>query len=329
MLSPIDKARFSESLHLKSTLGDQVWQGWGDAEIPIIIWNRSYEFLFNYPNKPPSEWSRITNDDLHGNAYFRRAAVEPQNFALKVGDTWSASIATKNTMDIFLIDTFREMFPSPIKQIFPYRLLIQPSETQMGGLLHETFHAFQYEIAPDRMSKAESIHKLGTAHEKIAADFSAEWKQESMILAKALRAKSRHEKLDLVRQFLALRTARRKDYQLPAELIDYERWLEWEEGTAKYIEVAILKKASQSLDYRPLPEMQNDPDFKAYQKFNQRWSQELFQLQYQTSSGETQLYASGMAQALLLDDLLPAWKVDYWESNVFLEDLLRLAIAEG
>jgi len=325
----LDKARLLEAFQLKAALGDQVWEGWGNTEIPIILSNDSYEFLFDYTGKPPAEWSLIAEDDLAGKPYFRRTADDPQNFAVRVGDIWTASIGTKNNMDVFLIDTFRDMFPSPIKQIFPYRFLIQPSETHLGALLHETFHVYQYKIAPDQMAKAESIHKLGDQYKSTSESFNAERKQESALLADALEAKSQAEKINLVRQFLAIRDARRKDYQLSAEIIDYERWLEWEEGTAKYIEVAILKAASESADYQPLPEMQNDPDFNGYQKFGQRWSQELIQLRYQTTSGESEFYMTGMAQAFLLDDLIPDWKDKYWGEDVFLEDLLRMAIAEN
>ena len=74
--------------------------------------------------------------------------------------------------------------------------------------------------------------------------------------------------------------------------------------------------------------MKNDPDFRQYQKFNQRWTQEIFQLRYQTTSGESQFYMTGMAQAFLLDDLLPDWKVKCWGDGVFLEDLLRTAVTE-
>src|SRR6476619_6084492 len=69
-LSPIEKARLLETLHLKSTHGNHAWQGWGSAEIPVIVWNRSYEFLTNYDGATPSGWSRVTNDDLNGQVYF-------------------------------------------------------------------------------------------------------------------------------------------------------------------------------------------------------------------------------------------------------------------
>src|SRR5512139_3413667 len=57
-LSSIEKARLLETLHLRSSLGDLAWKGWGNADIPVIIWNRSYEFLTNYMGEIPSGWSR-------------------------------------------------------------------------------------------------------------------------------------------------------------------------------------------------------------------------------------------------------------------------------
>jgi hypothetical protein len=325
-LSSVDKARLLEALHLKATLGDETWSGWGTAEVPAIIWNRSYEFLVNYDGDTPMGWSNVESDDLDGQTYYRQRADDPQNFAVRVDNTWVASMATKQTTDHFLIDTFRDNFPTPIKQIFPYRFLIQPSETQMGGLLHETFHVYQYQNAPSRMAEAESIHKLGNEYETFSDSFQPEWKKESALLADALEVRTQSEKVELVRQFLETRDARRQDSGLDNRLIDYERWLEWEEGTAKYIEVAILRQAGEMDGYQALPEMKNDTDFKQYQKVDQRWSQELIQLRYQTTSGETQLYMTGMAQAFLLDDLKPGWKDQYWEEGVFLEDLLRQAI---
>ncbi len=259
---------------------------------------------------------------MNGQPYFQQKANEPQNFAVRVDDTWVASMASKQVTDVFLINTFQDALPTPVKQIFPYRLLLQPSETQIGGLLHKSFHVYQYRLAPKRITKAESIHKLENQYKSFA-----ELKQEGAILADALQAKTQDEKIDLVRQFLATRDARRKNSALSADLIDYERLLEWEEGTAKYAEVAILKQAKGASDYQPLPEMKNDADFKAYQKFKQRWSQELIQLRYQTTLGETDFYMTGLAQAFLLDDLMPEWKQQYWKDNIFLEDLLRAAIA--
>ncbi len=323
----LDKARLVETLQLKSALGDKVWQGWGTNETPIILWNKGYEFLVNYPGDPPTGWTIVPEDELQDKSYYRRPAHDPQNFAIPVGEVWTPSMATKSATDEFLIGVFKDFLPPPIEQVFPYRILIQPSETQIGGLLHETFHVYQIKRAPQRLDTSEAAHKLGDQYRSTAEKFQTEWKQESAILAKALEAKTNSEKAELVKQFLAAREARRKGYQLPQEFVDYERWLEWEEGVAKYVEVAILRAAYQSADYAPLEGMKTDPDFKKYQEFEQRWSREICEVRFQSTLGENWFYQSGMGQAFLLDDLMPDWKEKIFAANVFLEDLLAEAVA--
>ncbi len=180
-------------------------------------------------------------------------------------------MATKTETDAFLIDAFREMFPTPLRQVFPYRFLIQPSETQIGGTLHEDFHAYLMTVIPERMDAAEAAHRLTDAYEAASEAFPAELKEEYALLARALRAESDPEAAGLVEEFLAARDARRQTYALSPELIDYERWLEWEEGAAKYVEVASLRAAFQDPAYTPLPTMEADPYFKGYQSFESRW----------------------------------------------------------
>jgi hypothetical protein len=326
-LSDLDNARLLEAIHLRADLGNKIWPGFGEALIPVIVWNQAYEFLVGFQTTPPSDWAPVLDDSFNSQTY-SRPADDPQNFAVPVGDAWAASIGSKSGTDAFLIRQFKEMFPPPIKQVFPYRLLIQPSETQIGGVLHEQFHVFQMQNAPERLESAEAAHLLGDRYESAAEAFGAEWKRESALLANALQAETESEKKDLVRQFLDQRDARRADSQHTPELIDYERWLEWEEGTAKYIEVASLKQAFETAGYIPTPAMAADPDFRGYKAFDRRWSQEMIQLRYVTTSGEQQFYMAGMAESFLLDDLLPGWKVQYWKEGIFLEDLLRLALKQ-
>ncbi|MFO7624532.1 MAG: hypothetical protein R6V73_09280 [Anaerolineales bacterium] len=45
------------------------------------------------------------------------------------------------------------------------------------------------------------------------------------------------------------------------------------------------------------------------------------------SCGDGRFYYSGMAQAMLLDELLPGWKEQALREGVFLEDLLRSTLS--
>jgi hypothetical protein len=95
---------------------------------------------------------------------------------------------------------------------------------------------------------------------------------------------------------------------------------------AKYVELAIWREAHNAEEYEPLPDMAADPDFKEYGSFKQRWSQEMGQMARQAEQeGETRFYYTGMAQAMLLDRLLPGWKDRALLKDTWLETLLAEA----
>ena len=321
-LDPLDKARLAESLHLKQTLGEAVWPGWGQADIPILLWNHDYSFLTGF-DAAPEDWELVPDDDFDGSFYYRQATADPQNFAVPVGDHWAASMATKWETDAFMMGFFRDFLPPVLEQIFPYRLLIMPSEVQMTGALHETFHVYQTLAAPERMEAAEAAHGLGNRYWEADAAMRADWQKEIALLKKAVQADSDAEARELARQFLDQRRQRRDAHSLTPDLVDYERWLEWEEGLAKYVELESWRQASLASDYEPLAGMAADADFKEYATFRQRFSQEISQMQRQaTQEGEPRFYYTGLAQAMLLDRLAPGWKTQIFAEGVWLEDLL-------
>jgi len=215
------------------------------------------------------------------------------------------------------------MLPPVLEQIFPYRALIMPSEVQMTGVLHETFHAYQTMTAQARLDAAEAAHRLGDQYWVADESMHDAWKAEIDLLIRALQTESDIEARQLAAQFLEQRRQRRTDYALASNLVEYERQLEWEEGLAKYVELAMWQEVSATPDYTPLPAMDADPDFKGYATFKQRFKQEISQMKRQAAQeGETRFYYTGMAQAMLLDRLLPDWKNRAFADDVWLEDLL-------
>jgi hypothetical protein len=328
-LTPLDKARLAEALQLKRSLGNQVWPGFGEMDIPVIVWNKDYSFLVGYAD-PPQDWQPVPGEAFQGQPYYRKQEADPQNFAVQVGDRWVASIATKYETDAFLIAGFQDFLPPVIEQIFPYRILIQPSEVQIAAVIHESFHVLQAQVSPDRLEAAEGAHRYGERYWPADEAVHAAWSAEINLLAEALSADSNEEAAEFTRQFLQQRQARRSQHSLDLQLIDYERQLEWEEGLAKYAEMEILRQAWRlASDYQPLAALDEDPEFNDYQIFPQRWSQEISQMKRQASQeGENRFYLTGMAQATLLDRLMPDWKGRALEADVYLEDLLREAITQ-
>jgi len=325
-LSELDKARLAETLRLKQELGTEVWPGWDQSDIPVLLWSEEYSFLAGYSGQPKG-WVIVKDDTFNAQPYYTQPTKNHQNFAVLIDDQWVASLATKWEMDNFIIRQFKEMIPAPINQIIPYMLFIQPSEVHITGVLHETFHVYQILVAPDRLDAAEDRYKIERKYWAVDEAMRSAWKEEVNLLVQAIKAESDTETITLVSQFLAQRDQRRVDQALDEDLIDFERLIEWEEGLAKYVELATWKQASLSSHYHPLPEMSSDPNFKEYSSFEQRWSQEITTMKNQVSqASDTRFYYTGMAQAFLLDLLMPDWKSSIFSEGVWLEDLLREAV---
>lgn len=326
VFDPLDKARLEEALHLKDELGDSVWPGLSAARIPVIVHNREYSFLA-LSEEAPEGWSVLDGETISGLPVYRQPSDDPQNFAVPLGDGWAASIATKSETDQFMIGFFKERLPPVIEQVFPYRLVILPSEVQICGTLHEAYHAFTAIQVPDRLEEAEAAHRLNEKYEAknpVMRDF---WKEEFVYLVDALKAEDDDESARYARMFLSNRAERRNSAGLSAQYIEYERLLEWEEGLAKYVEMSFWKAASQSPDYQPVESVLADPGFQGFEKYNSRWNQVLIELNIQANQdSEIRFYNSGMAQAFLLDRFAPGWKESAFEEGVWLEDLLAKAL---
>ena len=327
-LSELDKARLTETLRLKQELGDQVWPGLAAAEIPILLWNRDYSFLVGLNSGViPAGWVEAAGDTIQDRPYYRQVSDDPQNFVVQVGDQWAASIGTKLEVDLFIREMIQESLPPPINQIIPYRLLIQPSEVQMSAVLHEAFHVFQRDVAQAQFQDAELAYRDGASYWAIDLGMGEAWQEEIELLVGALDASSDEQAADLAGQFLTRRQERRQAHELGPELVAFERRFEWLEGLAKYVELEIWRQAAGTDGYQPLPAMVEDPDFDAYAGFDGRWSLEIGQMKRQADQeGDIRFYYTGMAQATLLDRLLPGWKDQVMEEGAWLEDLLAQAV---
>ena len=342
-LSEADKIRLAEAIHLRQEVGDAVWPGWGKADIPAIAYNESYAFLVGLPDpadgwvKVPAgiqrggPWELVPDDTFFGAAYYRQrlpdADTTPEAFTVQVGERWAMSMQTLDWMKIGLKRAIQSDLPGVLSPVFPYRLfigqLVSGSDQYISILAHETFHAYEGTLAPDRLAEAEQAN---TAYESQYPwddpPFKADWQAELDLLASALKSTDREETVKLVRQFIDQRAVRRERAGLSAELIAYEQNREWLEGLARYAELEIWRQAY-SRTYAPLPETKALSDFSGYSGIEHRWSLEIRQITMMAGDeGDGRFYYTGMAQAFLLDRFIPDWKTKAFEEGVWLEDLL-------
>lgn len=349
-LNKTDKARIAEVFHLRLMLGDQVLPGLAEAEIPVIAFNEDYIFLVGCQNPATGwrkihqdnhlggPWEAVPGDDFFGQTYYRQKLPAPgvhsENFTVRVGDQWVASLMSLEWMKISLAGEIRGDLPELIQPFFPYglavNLLVPSSDTYITGVLHEAIHAFQGIQATERLASAENAaRRFGGQYPFDSKSFQDAWQIELDILQDAMRASSQEETVRLARAFLNQRTERRREAELSVELIDYERHREWEEGIAKYGERLAHLLAAHPETYQPLPDLSQDREFQHYRGARQKWDQEIDQISRMADDeGDGRFYYSGFAQAVMLDRLAPGWKERLFDDGVWLEDLLTEAVIE-
>lgn len=349
-LSDHEKARLAEYFHLREALGNQVWPGWGSADIPVIVYNEEYAFLVGYPDAPPEGWRMVPSgetrggswqvvpeDDFFGEVYYRQRLEEgggtPENFTVQVGGRWVATLMTRDYTRIRLVKDLKGELPPVLRAIVPYRLvwelLLGSTETYLGGLAHESFHALQGMTVPDKLDSAESVHFLGGQYPWDDDSFQDEWKAELSLLYQAASAESDEQARSLAVQFLEKRQQRRDSFSLSRQLIDYERKREWLEGMAKYAELEIQKTAAERPAYQPLPAISEDGDFNYYQDRPRYWRRQLAEVKRTAGrEGDARFYYTGFAQGVLLDRFHPDWKSELWSEDVWLEELLWRAVSD-
>jgi hypothetical protein len=346
-LSEADKIHLAETTHLRQTVGDAVWPGWGQADIPAINYNESYAFLIGYPEPPDGwvkvpqgsqrggPWELVSGDSFNGQPYYRQSLpdpdITPEGFTVLVGERWVSSLQTFDWANISLAQTIRRDLPSVVRPVFPYRLFIAQllggSDKYISLAAHEAFHAYQGMLASDKLAASETTNlQFENQYPWDDTSLQADWQAELDLLAEALQPTDQSRTVELARRFSEIRAARRDSANLSAELVAYEQQREWLEGLARYAELEIWRQAYAG-NYAPLPETGSLSDFDNYAGFETRWSQEIDQIRRMADDeGDGRFYYSGMAQAFLLDRLMPDWKGRAFEGGVWLDDLISEAL---
>lgn len=346
-LSKNEKAYIAEAIHLLEMKGSQTWPGWGNLKVPIIVYNEENAFLIGFP-KPPAgwqnmpsgefrgtEWKLVEGDDFHGEPYYKQLLPDPQitpeNFTVKVGNTWVATMQTKEYAAVEFYKGFRNELPPILKQVFPYRLfwhvLMGRAENYISGLAHESFHAFQGTLVPERLESGENAAKLSNDYPWENEINNSGWITETNHLMDAFKMENLDEKINLINRFLESRQHRRLNANLNQEHVDYEKNREWLEGLAKYAELQLCNNAGESTDYQPVSETKNSRGFKNYSKQNQHFQRQIDEvLRTVKRRGESRFYYVGMLQAMVLDQVLPQWKTTAFDTGVYQENMLKQAV---
>ncbi|WP_294217967.1 hypothetical protein [uncultured Chryseobacterium sp.] len=188
---------------------------------------------------------------------------------------------------------------------------LQSLQQWASMVVHELFHTYQLQHIPTLQYRNQVIHLRGSQLQKLYVEqkwFAESIQLENNLLIALLKIKSGKEVRKGLEQYLSLRDARQKKAEsILNDFSIHENFYEKIEGSAKYVELALLE------NYKYFPEntylLRNDPACKknAYQNFKldkEPW-------QYQTE-GINYFYSTGYHLFRILDKL----KVDY-QSNLF------------
>jgi len=347
-LSAKEKSFIAEEMNLQQKMGNEVWPGWGNLRIPVIVYNEKYAFLIGYPDPPAgwyrmpgeefrgTEWKIVKTDNFSGKPYYRQLLpnpdITPENFTVKVGERWVVTMQTKEYSAVAFYKGFRNQLPPVINAIFPYRIfwkiLMGTAETHIVLMAHEAFHAFQGTEVPQRLAEASRVGHLSSVYPWNETANSEGWTEEMNLLMEAYKNESNDAARQLVAQFLDKRLKRREKANLTDSTIQYEQKREWLEGLALYAELTIGMKASKSLNYKPVKEIETVSEFKNYKTFANFYNRQIEEVKRAANRPEeNRFYTTGMLQAVMLDRLMPAWKNEAFNEDVYLEDLLKKAVA--
>lgn len=62
----------------------------------------------------PSGWVQVSSDTFDGQPYYRNTTLDPENFAMLIGDQGVTRMATKYETDQFMQSVFRERWNQEI-----------------------------------------------------------------------------------------------------------------------------------------------------------------------------------------------------------------------
>ncbi len=300
MLEAGDKIVLADALRFKSDLGEDVWPGFGKADIPVVVYDDEFEYLIGFPD-PPAPWEIVAGDTCCGRPYFRRPAKDPQSFAVDLGDRWAGSLSTLSRMS----------------RKVPFKL---GPDWYSLGLFHELFHAFQAQANPAKFAAALEAYSFEDRYPFKNAEFAAAWNSEGAALSRALKASDPAGMRTAAIEFLRIRDRRRESVRLARDLVLFERRLEWLEGLAKYAEIRADESAVARAD------QESYALFRSGLHFLVRADLARLEGSLGRQEGDLRFYLSGMAMARLLDRLDPGWKGSAFKDQAELEDLLRSAI---
>lgn len=193
-----------------------------------------------------------------------------------------------------------ENYPTAIINIAYYK-----DETSLYSIVvHELFHGYQYLQGEKRVAN----EMLGPTYPISEANLELRH-QERKLLHQGLCASTEIEKLSCLQQFISIREERQTSI---GKFLDYENLVETTEGPAWYVE---LKAFAEKSDL-------------SYHEVLQQYTASLLDQHESVFYLRRSCYSSGLALCLLLDECVPNWKDEFFQTEkslyVFFKEKIKV-----
>jgi peroxiredoxin len=311
-----DTVRIAEAYNLWKSLGERIWPGWTDVAMPLLYITPDYEYAIGFPKAMVGFRSLDQSPFANRSIQVRKRILDP-NLA--------ASFPIEGIHAI-VIGT-------------PKALEKSSSEWTLTAA-HEMFHVLQYS-----RGAGEKIKSLALGSESDASwqlNFPFPYKDADVMRLIHLQSYPFYlaandadeaelkynagvgvEAVRVYRSLLQGQSPGNQSY-------NYSQFQEWKEGIAFYSEYKIAEAAANG-NYRPTEAFLQLPDYKSYQQvWDDSYKGRIFLVKHagRASQSRTTFYHLGLGKGLLLDRLMPDWKTRYFAPNIWLNDLLMMALGQ-
>ena len=316
LLGSRDLAVIGEAYNLRTSLADSAWFGWGKGDMPIVYIKGDWEYAIAFPT---------SLNDAADSAFYpeigRSVQVRPRTLSPHL----AAAFGFEGVNSV-VIGTPESL------EWDPNRWVIKAN--------HEMFHVYQY-----RSGHLEKVQAL-----KIGPDNNPSWHldypfpyDDDAVMAAAHligynlyltattqdTADARYQAgtaLDAIKVFESLLqrdSTGEKDY-------NYARFQQSGEGISQYAELA-LTRAIREYGYTATSAFAALDDAQSWDDFAESYEGTIYLVKHAGRAAKNRLvfYHLGLGMGLALDRMMPEWKGRYFESEIWLDDLLAEAVETG
>jgi hypothetical protein len=297
-LPATDRVRILEAHHVAGAVADSVWPTWGAAPFAMLLITPRTEFLVDAPAQG-SGWSAVPYDTLLGALIHSRA----RQFAPQM----QATFPFVNGINTIVIGQ-------------PELTSDKTSSRWVITVMHEHFHQWVYSqpwyyaklatLGLDHGDKT-GMWMLNYPFPYDSAEVGRRFKQMAHALRSALAAPEGASRAQAIAEYRDARDAFRAT--VPPEALTYFEFQLWQEGVARYTEVAVCRALVRA-GYVQTPAFAALSDARPYSvialSILAGVNTDLDSLDL-ARDRRTVVYSLGAAQAMLLDITRPAWRAQY------------------